>query len=80
MDFVIQAVRDCFDQPGYCVYRNLQELVVKACKGKDYQDELEAVLGIYKDDLSRLELEAQLLLLKPLCKEVCEELAENFYV
>ncbi len=80
LDFVIQAVRDRFDQPGYRVYRNLQELVVKACKGKAYQDELEAVLGIYKDDLSRLELEAQLPLLKPLCKEVCEELAENFSV
>ena len=80
LDFVVQAVRDRFDQPGYRVYRNLLELLLKACKGKAYQDELEAVLGIHKDDLSRLELEAQLPLLKPLCKEVCEELAENFSV
>ena len=62
------------------MYQNLQELVLKACKGKTYHNELEAVLAVYKDDLSRLELEAQLPLLKPLCKEVCEELADNFSV
>ena len=62
------------------MYQNLQELVLKACKGEAYQDELKAVLAIYKNDLSRLELEAQLPLLKPLCKDVCEELAGNFLV
>ena len=62
------------------MYQNLQELVLKACKGEAYQDELKAVLATYKNDLSRLELEAQLPLLKPLCKEVCEELVENFSV
>lgn len=76
LDFVVQAVRDRFDR----VYQNLQELVLKACKGEAYQGELKAVLAIYKNDLSRLELEAQLPLLKPLCKEVCEQLADNFSV
>ena len=80
LDFVVQAVCDRFDQPGYRVYQNLQELVLKACKGEAYQGELKAVLAIYKNDLSRLELEAQLPLLKPLCKEVCEQLADNFSV
>ncbi len=80
LDFVVQAVGDRFDQPGYRVYRNLQELVLKACKGEAYHDELEAVLDIYKDDLPRLELEVQLPLLKPLCKEIYEELADNFSV
>ena len=43
---------------------------------------LKAVLAIYKNDLSRLELRAQLPPLKPLCKEsgVCEEFADNFSV
>ena len=80
LDFVVQAVRGRFDQPGYRVYQNLQELVLKACKGEAYQDELKGVLAIYKNDLSRLELEAQLPLLKPLCKDVCEELVGNFSV
>ena len=58
LDFVVQAVSDRFDQPGYRVYQNLQELLSKACKGNSYQDYLDAVLEIYKDDLSKLELEA----------------------
>lgn len=62
------------------MYQNLQELFLKACKGEACQDELQAVLAIYKDDLSRLELEAQLPLLRPLCKEVCEESADTFSV
>ena len=62
------------------MYQNLEELVLRACKGETYQDKLEAVLPIYKDDLSRLELEAQLPLLKPLCKDICEELGDNFSV
>ena len=80
LDFVVQAVSDRFDQPGYRVYQNLQELLLMACKGHTYQDQLEAVLNIYKDDLSRLELETQLPLLKPLYKDVCKELSNNFSV
>ena len=80
LDLAVQAVGDRFDQPGYHVYQNLQELFLKACKGQAYQDELEAVFAIYKDDLSQQELEAQLPLLEPLCKEVCEELADSFSV
>ena len=53
LDFVIQAVTDRFDQPGYQVYYNLQELFLKACKGEEYEEQLVAVLAIYKDDLSR---------------------------
>jgi len=42
-----------------------------------YQDQLKTVPEIYKDDFLRLELEV---LLKPLCKDVCNELATNFSV
>jgi len=40
-------------------------------------DELETALEIYKDDL---ELEVQLLLRKPHCKGVCNELATYFSI
>ena len=72
LDFVVQAINDRFDQPGYGVYQNLQELLLKACKGNRYQGQLKAVLDIiYKDDLSIVALEAQLPLIKPLFKNVC---------
>ena len=77
LDFVVEAIGDRFDQPGYHVYQKLKELVLKS---EAYQNELEAVLVVYKDDLSKVELEAQLLLLKSLCKDVCKELQDNFSV
>ena len=60
------------------MYYNLQELFLKACKGEEYEEQLVTVLAIYKDDLSRQELDSQLPLLKPLCEEVCQESGENF--
>lgn len=60
-------MHDRFDQPGYSTYQNLEELVVKACKGEMYNAELDHVCSFYKDDLSRAQLEAQLPLLQPLC-------------
>jgi len=58
-----EAVADfLFDQPGYRICRNLQDA---------YQDQLETVLEIYKDDFLKLEPEVQLLILKPLCRDVC---------
>ena len=41
--------------------------MLKACKGEVYNAELEYVCNLYKDDLSKVQLEAQLPLLQPLC-------------
>ena len=78
LDYVVQAVTDRFDQPGYRVYQSLQELILRACKGETYDEHLEATLTTYKDDLSRHELEAQLPLLKPLCEDIVKKKGSNF--
>ena len=80
LDFVVQAVTDRFNQPGYRVYVNLQELLLKACKGEAYEPEMQAVLDIYKDDLSKLEVEAQLPLLKPLCSGTYKDTHSDFFI
>ena len=67
IDYVVEAIHDRFDQPGYRTYQNLEELVVKACKGETYNAELDYVCDFYKGDLSRAQLVAQLPLLQPLC-------------
>ena len=67
LDHVVEAIRDRFDQPGYSTYQNLEELMVKACKGETYNVQLDYVCNFYKGDLSRAQLEAQLPLLRQLC-------------
>ena len=66
LDHAVAAVQDRFDQPGYRVYQNLQEMIIKACHGEEFVRELDAVMETYGDDLSRQQLHTQLLLLKPL--------------
>ena len=66
LDHAIAAVKNHFNQPGYKIYQNLQELIIKACLGQDFTSELDLVTEIYRDNLSHQQLHTQLLLLKPL--------------
>ena len=66
IDHAIQAIQDRFDQPGYAIYQNLEQLILKACTGKPYDAELQFVCDFYKEDLSKIQLEAQLPLLRHL--------------
>ena len=63
LDLVIEAITKRFDQPGYKVYRNLEDLILKACRGQEYTEELDFVCSFYKSDLDRQQLQAQLPLL-----------------
>ena len=73
LDHAIEAIHDRFDQPGYRIYQNLEQLIVKASKGNSYNDELDEVCRFYGSDLSRDQLEVQLSLLQPLCEKTDEE-------
>lgn len=60
LDLIVQAISDRFDQPGYCTYKNLQELILKAIRGDDFKSELEFVCNLYGSDLNASNLEMQL--------------------
>ena len=63
LDFAIQAIQNRFDQPGFKIYKTLQNLLVNAAKGKDISSELKVVCDHYKDDLCQSQLKLQLLTL-----------------
>ena len=69
VDNVVLAISERFDQPGYRTYRNMQDLITKACRGEPYEDELEYACDFYGDDLPRLQLQTQLPLLRHLFQE-----------
>lgn len=60
LDLVISGIQDRFNQPGYILYQNLEELLVKAANKKDYSAELQHVLSFYGDDFKEEELRTQL--------------------
>ena len=69
LDLVSEAINSRFNQPGYKVYRNVEDLVLNACRGCPYDTELSNVCYFYKDDISKMQLQAQLPLLQALFAE-----------
>ena len=61
LDLIIAAISKKFDQPGFRVYRRLQDVLLKAAKGEDYNDDLEFITNFYGDGLDRARLKAQLI-------------------
>lgn len=63
LDHVISCIQDRFDQPGYVVLRQLEDLLLKAAKGECFNQEMESVMQQYKNDFTRSSFAAQLELL-----------------
>ena len=60
LDLAICSIEDRYDQPGYRIYQNLEQLLILAANKKDYSTVLEEVLSFYYDDFERSELTTQL--------------------
>ena len=60
---IINHIQDRFDQPGYSVLKNLENLLLKAAWNENYVTELEFVSSMYKDDFDVSKLKTQLELL-----------------
>ena len=70
LDLVVQGITDRFQQPGYQIYRNLEDLLLKVSRAQDYEAELDAVCDLYSKDVKKLDLQAQLPLLKAMMTEL----------
>ena len=63
LDLIINHIKGRFDQPGFALLRNLEDLLLKAVWNENYATELEFVLDMYKDDFDVSNLKTQLELL-----------------
>ena len=63
IDVIVTCLEDRFDQQGYRVYSRLEQLLLKACKGESYTEELGIITEHYGADLSTDDLKVQLLTL-----------------
>ena len=63
LDLATNCIKSRFDQMGYNTYKNLQELLLKAIRGEDFEAELNFVCNFYSDDFSKSTLRCQLQIL-----------------
>ena len=59
-DLAINTIQDGFEQRGYKIYSNLEQLLLKACQKENFDQELEDACSFYKDDFEIETLRAQL--------------------
>ena len=63
IDTVTAWIKRRFDQPGYKIYDQVDQMLVNAANGKPFEKNLDDVVDFYKDDLDKFQLETQLNLL-----------------
>ena len=60
LDLLIACIKNRFDQPGYRIYRNLQELLLSAFNNRNYDEAYDFVATFYKSDFDTTFLKTQL--------------------
>ena len=53
VDLITNCILNRFDQPGYKIYSSLESLLMKFCKGEEFEGNLNEVCSFYKDDFDR---------------------------
>ena len=58
IDLAVTSIKDRFDQPGYSMYRNLEEVLVKGVARDDISKQLHDISKLYTEiDISKLEVQ-----------------------
>ncbi len=60
LDLIIACIVNRFQQPGYEIYKNLEQLLLKTAEEEDASTEFQFVCQFYKDDLEPEVLRVQL--------------------
>ena len=73
LDLATTSICSRFDQKGFKIFSNVQQLLFKACSaGQSFNEELDVVCDFFYDDFSKEDLSAQLLSLQELHKSAVE--------
>jgi len=57
---IINCVKQRFDQPGFVIYRNLQDILIKCIKKEKYDDNLEVIASLYQCEIDSEQLKVHL--------------------
>ena len=76
VDLLVNSIQSRFDQPGYQVYSQLEELLVKSAKGEDVKEVLTQVCTRYGEDFEQKNLQVQLTILHQSVPTACTSLQD----
>ena len=64
IDHITTGIRSRFDQPGYQMYANIENVLIKCCTGNSFDEEFKKITEYYNTDFKRADLHCQLDLLR----------------
>ena len=70
LDCIINAIEDRFDQEDFKTHTKLENLLLKAEKGSDFDNEYNDVMALYDKDFDGIQFHVQLESLSEYCKEI----------
>ena len=68
----VNAIEDRFDQYDFKTYIKLENLLLKATKGSDFDSEYNDVMALYDSDFDGIRFHVQLETLSEYCKEIVD--------
>ena len=72
LDCIINAIEDRFDQEDFKTYIKLENLLLKAAKGSDFNSEYNDIMALYDSDFDGIQFHVQLERLSEYCKEIVD--------
>ena len=69
---IINAIEDRFDQEGFKTHIKLENLLLKAAKGSDFDSEYNDVMALYDLDFDGIRFHVQLETLSGYCQEIVD--------
>lgn len=73
IDLAVSSIQSRFDQKGFKIFSNVEQLLLKACSGKSVDEDLKAVCDFFHDDFNKEELASELMTLRTLHTSVVEK-------
>ena len=72
LDCIINAIEDRFDQEDFKTYIKLENLLLKAAKGSDFDSEYNDVMVLHDSNFDEIRFHVQLETLSEFCKEIVD--------
>ena len=70
LDYIINSIKDRFEQPDYQIYVNLENLLLKAAYEEDFEHEFIEVVTFYKGDFNANRLRSHLQIFGNECRKL----------
>ena len=61
LDAVHNILKERFEQPGFIIFSNVEQLLLKSINGESYQKEYDNFVSVYANDVKRTALPSELL-------------------